>query len=164
MKYLSFLAFLALVAPATAQTEDPLAPIKAAVKDASKPFTLIVEFKLKPGSLKAVRPSVMAAVKATRQEPGNAAYESHLEASSDTVVFFEKWRSIAALEEHVGKDYTKALLDKLKEVAAEPMKARVLTPFFPGGPGGKPAKKAEAGKPAETPKPADASKPAAPAQ
>ena len=158
MKYLAILSFLAYAAAAPAQTEDPLAPIRSAVKDATKPFTLIVEFKLKPGSLKEVRPIVTAAVKSTRQEPGNAAYETHLDASSDTLVFFEKWRSIAALEEHVAKDYTKTLLDRMKELAAEPMKLRVLTPFFPAGPGGKPAPKAGAAKPAES------SKPAAPAQ
>ena len=155
MKLPAFLLLLAFTALAPAQTEDPLAPIKSAVKNHTKPFTLIVEFKLKPGALKTVRPIIQEGVKNTRKEPGCGGYETHLEAATDTVVFVEKWRSMAALEEHVAKDYTKTLLGAMQEHGAEPMKARVLTPLIPPvGPGKGAAKPAPAAPKTEPAKPA----------
>jgi quinol monooxygenase YgiN len=132
MKLPSLLASFALATIALGQSADPLAPIRAALKDPAKPFTLIVEFKLRPGAAAEARDVVESAVAATRKEPGNAAYACHHDpAEPDTLVFLETWNGLAALESHVAADYTRALLEKLGSLAAEPMKLRVLAPFVP---------------------------------
>ena len=160
-----FTALLALTmgfAVAQNEKKDPIADIRAQVKDPAKAFTLIVEFHVKPGTEKEFRKAVQESVKNTRKEEGNAAYSCHQDQSDSTkFVFFEIWRSIPALEEHVKQDYVKALLGKAEELAASPPVIRVLKPAVPGAPkpkgGQAPAGEA---KPAAgaTEKPAEAAK------
>lgn len=151
MKRLSQLFVLAALAIAPtlgfAQDVDPLADIKKQIKDPAKPFTLIVEFKVKPDKAKDFKKMVREAVKNTRMEPGNAAYQVHADAGQEnTLVFFEIWRSVEALEAHVKQEYTKTLLGSAETHCDGKPNIRVLTPFAPAGPG-KP-------KAAETPAPA----------
>jgi quinol monooxygenase YgiN len=126
--------FLIVVLAAAASAQDPIADIRAQLKDSDSMFTLIVEMHLKPGSEQQFRKLAQEAVRATRKEPGNAAYEVHQDAKDPgTFVFFEKWRSISAVVEHVAKDYTKTLLDGAADLSSSPMSIRVLTPFVPQG-------------------------------
>lgn len=137
---LSVLAATAGFACAQQEKKDPIADIKAQVKDPAKPFSMIVEFHIKPGTEKEFRKVVQDSVKNTKQEPGNAAYACHQDAKDPTrFVFVELWRSVAALEAHIQQPYVKALLGKAEEVAAEPPAIRVLTPWVPGPPKEKPS-------------------------
>ncbi|MBP7949264.1 MAG: antibiotic biosynthesis monooxygenase [Verrucomicrobiales bacterium] len=138
-------AFAMGTSPAQEGKKDPAADIKAQLKDPSKPFTVLVEFHVKPGTEKEFRKAVQNSVRNTRKEPGNAAYSCHQDVKDPTrFVFFEIWRSIPALEEHLGKDYVKTLLGKAEELSAEPPTIRVLTPWVPGPPKEKPAAPAPA--------------------
>jgi quinol monooxygenase YgiN len=128
------LLLLVLGAGARAQEADPIADIRAQLKNPDAMFTLLVEMHIKPGSEKQFRKLAQEAVRNTRQEPGNAAYEVHQDAKNPgKFVFFEKWRGISALTDHVAKDYTKALLSGVSELAESPMTIRLLTPFVPQG-------------------------------
>lgn len=132
MKLISIILAIAIAGLATAQNDDPLARIKGALKDPAKPFSLVVEFTLKPDSAAAVKSLLATAVQKTREEAGNLAYTCHQDAQNpDTLVFFELWTSIKALESHVTEPHTKALVEKLTELSTEPMKVRVLHPFVP---------------------------------
>ncbi|MGI8604576.1 MAG: putative quinol monooxygenase [Verrucomicrobiales bacterium] len=154
MKIAASLVAMALTTAAYAQTADPLAELRAQVKNPDSMFTVIVEFRLKPGSDKEFRKAAQEGVRNTRKEPGNAAYEVHQDAKDpSTFVFFEKWRSMKALEEHIATPYTKNLMAKAAELSASPMTIRVLTPFVPQPPKpgvGKPAPGAPDTKPAES--------------
>lgn len=159
MKTLSLLTAAAclLLGSAFAQDEkkDPIADIRAQVKDPTKPFTLLVEFNLKPGQAKEFRKLVHESVKNTRKEAGNAAYSCHQDAGDpNKFVFFEIWRSIAGLEEHIKQDYVKALLGGAEAMSAQPPVIKVLTPWVPGppkAPGAAPA--GDSGKKPEEKKP-----------
>lgn len=114
--------------------DDPLADIRRQLKNPQEMFTLIVEFDLKEGHEKEFRQLVQEAVRQTRKEGGSAAYEAHQDANDPTrFVFFEKWRSMTALEEHVMKGYTQHLLNSAAEFSEKPMTVRVLTPYVPKG-------------------------------
>jgi quinol monooxygenase YgiN len=132
MKLISIILAIAVGGLAAAQNDDPLARIKGALKDPAKPFSMAVEFTLKPGSAAAVKSLIATAVQKTREEAGNLAYTCHQDAQNpDTLVFFELWASMKALEFHVTEPYTKAMIEKLTELSTEPMKVRVLYPFVP---------------------------------
>jgi quinol monooxygenase YgiN len=118
--------------PTYAQDADPLAPIKAQVKDHNAPFTLIVEFKVKPDQAKAFKKLIRQAVTNTRKEPGNAVYSTHADTKDEnTIVFTEVWRSMEALQSHVGQEYTKALLGSAKDMCEAEPTIRVLLPLTP---------------------------------
>jgi quinol monooxygenase YgiN len=121
------------LAPAHAQDSDPLAGFRAQLKNPDSMFTLIVEFHVKPGTEAAFREAAGPAVQATRREAGNAAYEVHQDVKEPTrFVFFEKWRSLKALEAHVAQEHTKTLLARLGEISESPMTIRLLMPSVPG--------------------------------
>lgn len=109
-----------------------LEALLATLGSASVPFVLLVECAIKPGFEPELRKFVAAAQKGTRREPGAIAYEIH-QGADDTnrLIVFEKWRSFADLEQHFAQDYTIAVLTKLEEWSAEPVKLRVLRPYEP---------------------------------
>jgi quinol monooxygenase YgiN len=117
--------------------EDPLADVKKQLVDQTKPFTFIVEFKAKAESKKEFMKLAREAVKNTRKEPGNHAYSVHGDAKDpNTIVFFEIWASMEALESHVKQEYTKALLGSVETLCEGKPNIRVLLPL--AAPLGKP--------------------------
>ncbi len=116
-------------------SKDPLADIKSQLKDPAKPFTLIVEFSIKPEHVKEWRKLVQDSVKQTKQEPGCVTYTCHQDAKDpNKFVFVEVWRSMAAIEFHVQQEYVKSLLGKAGELGSAPPNIRVLTPWVPAPP------------------------------
>src|SRR5690349_10077753 len=71
-------------APAAAQDkENPiLALVKSELKDAAKPFTMVVTLKVKAGAGPKLEAAFAKAVAATRKEKGNLAYELSRSAKS----------------------------------------------------------------------------------
>jgi quinol monooxygenase YgiN len=131
------------------EAKDPIAELKSQLKDPTKPFTTLVEFSIKPESIKEWRKLVQESVKNSRQEPGCITYTSHQDVKdAGKFVFVEVWRDVAALEFHVQQPYVKALLGKAGEISSAPPVIRVLTPWVPAPP--KPKDKTEV-KPASKP-------------
>lgn len=105
---------------------DPLASIRAQLKDPSKPFTLVVRFALKPGSFERFRPIYAAAVAGTAGEPGAVQYDFHQSPSNpNQFVLLEQWRSLADLESHFVQPYTAAALQALAENVDGPFAVEV---------------------------------------
>src|SRR5262249_16768799 len=112
--WLSVLAALVLAAgfSTTLAAEDhpAVALVKAKVKDPSKPFALIVPIRVKAGKEKEFEAAFAVCIAATKQEPGCLAYELNRDADDPTAyVMFEKFKNVAALEDHLKQEHTKKI-------------------------------------------------------
>lgn len=108
---------LSLPAPAQDKKEpDIFARLQAAKIDG--PFTLVVHLKVKKGKEKAMLDAARPCVEATLKEKGCLAYELNQDLEDPTkFVFYERWRSPAALEEHFAAAHTKKLLGAIGGIA-----------------------------------------------
>jgi len=62
---------------------------------------LIATLKIKPGSLPAIKQAVMDCIHGTRNEPGCISYDLHHSVTDEnTLVFVERWKDRAALDNH----------------------------------------------------------------
>jgi quinol monooxygenase YgiN len=81
------------------------------------PFVMIVHLQVKKGEEKAILESVKPCIAATRKEPGCLTYEFSQDTQDPTkFVFYEKWKSAKALEEHLAAEHTKKFVDGLGKV------------------------------------------------
>ena len=112
------------------EKENPIAAlVKAAVKDPAKPFTLVIHLKVKEGSEEKLEAAFAKAVKVTRQEKGNRAYDLNRDTKTPTAyLVYERWQSVAALEAHLKSSHITALLAELGDLLASPPEAHVLVP------------------------------------
>jgi quinol monooxygenase YgiN len=121
--------FVAAVLLSVAQAQDkskehPLvSAAKESLADTTKPFTMVVKFKVKEGQGPKFEAAVAKAVKETRKEKGNLAYDVSRSAKGSTYVIYERWANLAALEAHLKTAYFKEttaavdpLLDKDIEI------------------------------------------------
>ena len=134
MRRLSLLALPALLlalaaADARGQDEHPVVKlIKSKVKDPAKPFALIVEFKVKAGKEAEFEAAAKPAVAATKKEPGCISYELNRDPDQPGVyVMYEKFKSVAAIDEHIKAKYTQALLTTAAAVTDGDPKIKVYT-------------------------------------
>jgi quinol monooxygenase YgiN len=95
-----------------ADEENPVIKlVKSKVKDPTKPFALLVAFKVKAGNEKKFEEAFAPALTATRKEPGCVAY--HLNRDPDepnTYVMYEQFKGVAGLDAHLKEKYTQTLL------------------------------------------------------
>jgi quinol monooxygenase YgiN len=111
--------FLAAVLLSVSQAQEKsqehpiLRAAKESLSDTTKPFTLLVRFKVKEGQGPKFEAAVARAVKETRKEKGNLAYEVSRSAKGSTYIIYERWANLAALDAHLQtahfKDATAAL-------------------------------------------------------
>ena len=104
---------LALAASqARAQDEHPVvALIKSKVKDAKKPFAILVEFKVKAGKEKDFEAAFKPALEATRKEPGCVAYYLNRDPDHpELYTMYEQFKSVAAVDAHLKEKHTETLL------------------------------------------------------
>lgn len=115
--------------------ENPLLTVaRESLPDSTKPFTLVVMFKVKEGNGPKFEAAVGRAVKATTREKGNLAYELNRSAKGSNYIIYERWENLAALEAHLkSSHFTKAMaeVDPLIEGALE-VHLFVLVPPPPG--------------------------------
>jgi quinol monooxygenase YgiN len=105
-------------------TEHPiLRAAKESLSDPNKPFTLVVKFTVKEGQEKKFEAAMAKAVKETRKDKGNLAYELSRSPKGSNYVIYERWENVPALAAHLKtahfNDAWKAvdpLLDKNIEV------------------------------------------------
>jgi quinol monooxygenase YgiN len=118
-----------LAAPAFAQDNPIVASVKSRLKDPDKPFTLIVQIKVKEGAGERFEAAFAKARRATRQEKGNLAYDLSRDTQDPSrYLVYERWKNLEALEAHLQTAYIKALLAELPEFSAGPPESRVLLP------------------------------------
>jgi quinol monooxygenase YgiN len=97
---------------------DVIARLKA-VKGLKGPFTLIVHVQVKEGEEKAMLEAAKPAVAATLKEKGCLAYELHQDLEDPTkFVFYERWKSVEALRDHLGAAHTKKLLGAVGKIVS----------------------------------------------
>jgi quinol monooxygenase YgiN len=126
------LVLLALVlagAGSTAPGADDhpvVALVKTKVKDPTKPFALLVTIKAKAGKEKDVEAAFTPAIAATKKETGCLAYELNRDPDDPTTyVMYEKFKSVAALADHLKQDHTTKLLQALEPLTDGESKAKV---------------------------------------
>jgi quinol monooxygenase YgiN len=107
--------------------EHPLvARVRGKVKDPARPFVLLVSIKAKAGMGKALEEAFAPCVAATRKEAGCLAYDLSRDADDPTVyLMYEKFKSVAALADHLKQDHTLMLLKALEPILDGEIKSRV---------------------------------------
>jgi quinol monooxygenase YgiN len=78
------------------------------------PFTMIVQVQVKKGEEKTMREAARPCVQATRKEKGCIAYDLQQDLEDPTkFIFYERWQSVQALEDHLAAAHTKKLIGTL---------------------------------------------------
>ena len=124
---LAALVLAAVFSTALAAEDHPaVALVKSKVKDPSKPFALLVPMRVKAGKQNEFEAAFAVCIAATKKEPGCLAYELNWDADDPTAyVMFEKFKNVAALEDHLKQDHTKKIFKAMESVADGEIKAKV---------------------------------------
>lgn len=109
---------------------NPLvAQVRATVKDADKPFTLLVRFEAKDGAGAKLEAAFAKAVQASRREKGCLAYDLNRDGKVATrYCVYERWQNVAALEAHQNSAHIGALRQEIADLRTGPPQAEVLVP------------------------------------
>jgi quinol monooxygenase YgiN len=125
---------LCMVAPLFAfGADDTPSPIVAAVKprlkDATKPFAILVTLRAKEGAGAKLEKAFADAVRQTKKEAGCAAYDLHrIPDDADAFILYERWKSLKDLEGHMKAPYIVKLLAEIHDLSASPPDLKVLVP------------------------------------
>jgi quinol monooxygenase YgiN len=106
---------LTLANARAADEENPIVTlVKSKVKDKTKPFGMTVTFKVKAGQEKAFAEAFEPCAAATRKEAGNLGYALNHDLDDPSLfMVYEKFKSIAAIEEHAKSKHVEELLKKI---------------------------------------------------
>lgn len=121
---------LAIADGRAADEENPIVTlVKTKVKDKTKPFGMTVAFKVKAGQEKAFEEAFAPCLAATRKEAGCLAYFLNHDIDEPTVfVVYEKYKSIAAIEDHAKSKYVADLLKTIGPILDGEPKVKVFLP------------------------------------
>lgn len=87
-----------------------------------KNLTVVARVKAKKGAEKEVRRVLSSLIKPTHQEPGCIDYVMHQGADDKSLfLFYENWKSKAALDEHLAKPYIQAFIAKTDDLLDGPI-------------------------------------------
>src|SRR5207248_1897604 len=122
---IAFAVVLAAGAAAPAQDRQPpnelTARLEAKLGPGEKPFTMIVAVQVKAGQGEKFEAAAAKAAAATRKEAGNAAYDFHRDLDTPgRYLLIERWKSVAALKEHLAAAHTQEFLKTVGELADGP--------------------------------------------
>lgn len=70
--------------------------------------------------------AILAIVEETRAEPGCLEFTVLADPTEGHIFLFEEWQNEAALKEHHGKPYTKAVMDNYDNWLAEPLRFETM--------------------------------------
>jgi quinol monooxygenase YgiN len=109
-------AVLALAAGFAVADDHPvIAAAKKELKHPDKPFAMWVSVTAKAGKEKELEQAFLECQKDTRKEKGCVAYD--INGGKDRKYFFyEKWKNVDGLNEHVNAEHTKKLLAKFADL------------------------------------------------
>src|SRR5262245_40165944 len=123
------IVLLALVVQAPAQENPIEKAVKAALKDPSKPFTMVVHVKIKDGAAAKFEDAFAKAIIGTRKEKGNKAYDLNRSIKSPNEYFvYERWQDFAALQAHLKTPHITTLLSEIGELLDGPPEAKAFVP------------------------------------
>jgi quinol monooxygenase YgiN len=123
------LALVVSVASAQEKENPLLTQIRASLKDPNKPFTMMVMVRVKEGAEKQFEEAFAKAIRGTRQEKGNRAYDLNRDAKMPTAyVVYERWQDLAALEAHLRTPHITTLLAEIGDLLAAPPEGRAFIP------------------------------------
>jgi quinol monooxygenase YgiN len=107
--------------------EHPLvARVKAKVKDPARTFVLLVPIKAKAGMGKALEEAFAPCVAASRKEAGCPAYDLIRDPDDPTAyLVYEKFKGVAALDEHLKQAHTVKLLKALESILDGEIRSKV---------------------------------------
>ena len=101
---------LSAVAPVQEQEHPALTRVKASVKDPTRPFVMVITFKVKEGAGPKFEAAFGKAIKETRKEQGNRAYDlSRSTKDPSEYVLYERWDNVDALAAHLKTPHIKQL-------------------------------------------------------
>ena len=108
-----------------AGTRSELHPIAMGVKeqigDYEGPFVLVVKLKTKAGKSDEFIKAFKKAAGKTRKEEGNMQYQlSRSFTENDSLMLYERWKSLDALDAHLKQPYIVKLLTDTEDILAEP--------------------------------------------
>ena len=94
---------------------------------ADEQINVVARFKAKSSHADSVRKALEKMVAPTRAEAGNLGYDLHQGADDPSeFVLYEKWRSKAALDEHLGKPHFKTMDRELSTTLEQPYSVTIL--------------------------------------
>ncbi|GAA0466619.1 putative quinol monooxygenase [Parasphingorhabdus litoris] len=70
--------------------------------------------------------AILAIVEETRAEPGCIQFTVLADSDQGHIFLYEEWQDEAALKEHHGKPYTKAVMDNYDNWLAEPLRFETM--------------------------------------
>jgi quinol monooxygenase YgiN len=122
--------FALTLADLRADDENPIVTlVKSKVKDKTKPFGMTVTFKVKAGEEKAFAEAFKPCAAATRKESGNLGYFLNHDLDDPTVfVVYERFKNIAAIEDHAKSKHVEELLKKIGPMLDGDPKVKVYVP------------------------------------
>lgn len=126
---LPFLFGVATLSESQAADDHPaVALVKSKVKDPTKPFAIVVTIKVKVGKEKEFEAAFAPCIAATKKEPGCISYELNRDPDHpSTYMNYEKFKSVAALEEHLKQPHTQKLLATVPMLADGDLQIKVYT-------------------------------------
>lgn len=84
---------------------------------------ILAEVYAKPGKEQALQQALLDLVGPTRAEAGCLQYDLHSDNNDPSHFFFyERWRSEAALEEHIASPHFRAFAERESELLREPLR------------------------------------------
>jgi quinol monooxygenase YgiN len=119
------------VAPLAAQEKEHpvVAAVKANIKDANKPFTILVHITVKEGAASKFETAFAKAIAETRKEKGNLAYDLNRSTkNSSEFIVYERWQNVAALQAHLQTPHIQILFATTGDLRAGPPQVEVLVP------------------------------------
>jgi quinol monooxygenase YgiN len=121
----------ALATGVSAQEKDHpvVAAVKANIKDASKPFTILVHIKIKEAGTAKFESEFTAAVAGTRKEKGNLAYDLNRSTKNPSeYIVYERWQDLGALQTHLKTPHIQALFAATGDLFDGPPQVDILVP------------------------------------
>ncbi len=112
---LFLLTAMSLATPAHAQ-------VKAKPTNANGEVAFVVDFEVKPGSDEEFETYSKRSAVCARLDPGNVTFQVHKVVGAERrYLYYVVWRSPEALQSHLERPYTKALLGMFERSLAKPL-------------------------------------------
>src|SRR5262249_11135030 len=105
-----------------------LSVAKKNFSDPTKPFTLMIQFKVQEGQGPKFEAAMAKVVKETRKVKGNLAYELSRTPKGSIYVIYERWENLAALEAHLKTANYKNASETVKPLLDKEINVELLVP------------------------------------
>lgn len=133
MQFMLVAVLLSVSQPQEKSKEHPLLRVaKESLTDTTKPFTLLVKFKVQAGKGPAFEAAAAKHANESRKEKGNLAYELSRSAKGTIYVIYERWENLAALEAHLKTTHFKNATATLDPLLDGDLEVYLLVPVKAG--------------------------------